>query len=170
MTSPTHGAPTPEKKALIEAFDQVLKADAEKRDQDAAPPKRVRKWPLHPIAVLSLLLLAGVGAYLTVTRPVWLFERGLPAESSEIQDASLRLAMALQFQRIERFRSEHGRLPRSLAEAGEPLAGVTYRQTGGGQFVLSGVNGSVSLVLRSTESVRAFVANSYVTIQRRGQR
>ena len=166
----TQGPPTAEKKALIDAYDDVLKADAVKRDHDAMVPRARRKWPLHPVAVLSLVILLSVAAYLAVSRPAWLFDRGMPPESVAIQEASLRLAMAQQYQRVERFRQQHGRLPDGIAETGHPLQGVTYEKSGSDQYVLRGTNGSISLILRSTDSVRAFVANSYVMIQRRGQR
>ena len=78
--------------------------------------------------------------------------------------------MAMQYQRLERFRQANGRLPQSLAEVGEPMQGIGYERVGADQFVLRGRTGGVSLQLRSTDSVRDFVANSYTVIQRRGQR
>jgi hypothetical protein len=172
MTGPAQppaGTPTPEKQALLEAFDEVLKAEAETRDQ--APGRAPsRPWPVHPVVVLALLVLAGTGTYIGVVRPPWLFQRGMPPESASIQDASLRMGMAVQYQRIERFRQANGRLPESLAQVGEPMQGISYERLGTDQFVLRGRNGGVSLELHSTDAVREFVANSYMVIQRRGQR
>jgi hypothetical protein len=94
----------------------------------------------------------------------------MPPENAALQDASLRLGMAMQFQRIDRYRQANGRLPQSLDEVGAPMQGITYERVGADQFVLRGRNGGVSLTLRSTDPVREFVANSYTVIQRRGQR
>ena len=168
-TQPSPGAPTPEKRALLDAFDQVIKADAEQRGKPA-DRRRQRKWLLHPIAMLALLVLFGTIGYLGVVRPPWLFERGMPPENATLQDASLRLGMAMQYQRIDRYRQANGRLPQSLDDVGAPMQGITYERVGADQFVLRGRNGTVSLTLRSTDPVREFVANSYTVIQRRGQR
>lgn len=171
MTTPTQaGAPSPEKQALIDAYDQVLRADAEKRGHDASRKRSRRRFPIHPVAVLCLLVWAVTGAYLISTRPAWLFDRGMPTESPAIQEASLRLAMAMKAEQIERFRQRQGgRLPATLEELGPATAGITYQRTGN-EYVLRGVNGNASLMLRSTDPIRPFVGNSFVVIQRRGQR
>ena len=171
MTTPTQaGAPTPEKQALIEAYDQVLRAEAEKREQDGARKPARRRWPLHPVAMLFLLIWAVTGGYLITVKPAWVFDRGRPTESPAIQEASLRLAMAMQAERIEKFRQARGgQLPTSLADVGPLVSGIIYERAGN-EYVLRGVNGSASLMLRSTDPIRAFVGNSFVVIQRRGQR
>ena len=91
----------------------------------------------------------------------------LPAEPASIQEASLRLAMAMQFQRIERFRSQSGRLPTTIEEVGPAMPGVRYQARHPDGFTLTGTNGSVTLTLQSTESLSAFVGNSYELIQGR---
>lgn len=169
MTTPgQQNQPSPEKQALIEAFENVLVADAEKREKEqsarpTAPPRR----RMHPIAVLSLLVLVVVGAYVGIARPAWIFERGAPAEPASMQEASLRLAMAMQFQRIERFRTQSGRLPTTIDEAGPVMPGVRYQARHPDGFTLTGTNGAVTLTLQSTESLSAFVGNSYELIQGR---
>ncbi|HEX6643046.1 MAG TPA: hypothetical protein VF037_00095 [Gemmatimonadales bacterium] len=166
----THNEPSPEKQALIEAYDKVLQADAEKREKEAAaPPPRARRRRMHPIATLSLLLLVIVGGYVVIAQPTWVFERGAPPESVTVQEASLRLAMAMQFQRIERFRAQSGRLPTTMEEAGPVMPGVRYQARHPDGFTLTGTNGSVTLTLQSTQSVSAFVGNSYEVIQGRAQ-
>ena len=169
-TATAAGAPSAEKQALLEAFDQVIKADTEQRERTPEVRRAPRRWPLHPVAVLALLVLAGVGGWIGVTRPPWLFERGLPVENAALQDASLRLAMAMQFQRIERYRTTYRRLPASLGEVGPPMQGITYERAGSDQYVLRGRNGGASLMLRSTDPVGEFVGSSYTLIQGRGQR
>ena len=169
MTIPAQqNQPSPEKQALIEAYEKVLVADAEKREKEAATrPAVAPRRRMHPVAILSLLVLVAVGAWVGLARPSWIFERGAPAEPVSMQEASLRLAMAMQFQRIERFRSQSGRLPTTIDEAGPPMPGVRYQARHPDGFTLTGTNGVVTLTLQSTESVSAFVGNSYELIQGR---
>lgn len=171
MTTPAQqNQPSPEKQALIEAYERVLLADAEKREKDqAARPEGPPRRRLHPVVVLSLLVLIGVSAYVGVARPAWLFERGAPTEPVSMQEASLRLAMAMQFQRIERFRAQSDRLPTTMEEAGPVMPGVRYQARHPDGFTLTGTNGAVTLTLQSTESVSAFVGNSYELIQGRAE-
>ena len=171
MTTPAQqNQPSPEKQALIEAYEKVLVADAAKREKEqatrpAGPPRR----RLHPVVVLSLLILVGVGAYVGIARPAWIFERGAPAEPVSMQEASLRLAMAMQFQRIERFRAQSGRLPTTMEEAGPVMPGIRYQARHPDGFTLTGTNGTVTLTLQSTASLSAFVGNSYEMIQGRAE-
>jgi hypothetical protein len=73
-------------------------------------------------------------------------------------------------EQIERFRQRQGgRLPATIDEVGPVIRGISYERVGN-DFVLRGVNGSASLMLKSTDPIRAFVGNSYVVIQGRGQR
>ncbi len=171
MTTPAQqNQPSPEKQALIDAFEKVLQADAEKREKDqAAQPAGPPRRRLHPVALLSLLILVAVAAYVGVARPSWLFERGAPSEPVSMQEASLRLAMAMQFQRIERFRAQSGRLPTTIEEAGPVLPGIRYQARHPDGFTLTGTNGTVALTLQSTESLAAFVGNSYELIQGRAE-
>lgn len=171
MTTPAQqNQPSPEKQALIDAYEKVLLADAEKREKDqAARPAGPLKRRMHPVAGLSLLVLVLVAGYVGLARPSWIFERGAPAEPASIQEASLRLAMAMQFQRIERFRAQSGRLPTTMEEAGAVMPGVRYQARHPDGFTLTGTNGTVTLTLQSTESVSAFVGNSYELIQGRAE-
>ncbi|MGE5926696.1 MAG: hypothetical protein ACM357_05035, partial [Gemmatimonadota bacterium] len=163
MTTPAQqNQPSPEKQALIDAYEKVLQADAQKREQDqAVRPAGPARRRMHPVALLSLLVLVAVAAYVGLARPSWIFERGAPTEPVSMQEASLRLAMAMQFQRIERFRAQSGRLPATMEEAGPVMPGIRYQARHPDGFTLTGTNGTVALTLQSTESLAAFVGNSY---------
>jgi hypothetical protein len=114
--------------------------------------------------VLTLLVL---GAWLYAARPDWVFARGLPPQSAAVREASLRLAMAAQFDRIERFRDSAGHLPARLTDLGPVTASLTYTKTQFGGFVLEGADSTLELTLRSDDSVRAFVGKSYEIVSRR---
>ena len=164
MTAPT--PPSPEKRALIDAYETVLKAEAERRDtvQASTPagPPRTR-----PIAWIVLgLVLAGLIAAV-VLRPPWL-GLGVPLrEPPAVREASLRLAVALEAQRVMRYQREQGRLPATLDEAGPVLAGVSYQPSREGIYEMSATDGEIAVLYRSTTSLREFVGNSSDIVSRR---
>jgi hypothetical protein len=162
MTTPPQ--PSPEKRALLDAYDAALHA---KRGDPPASPAGERR-SVHPVTVLSLLVLVAVAVWLSAARPDWVFARGMPAQSPAVREASLRLAMALQFRRIERFQDSAGHLPAHLDETGQPVGNLTYTMTQFGGFVLEGADSALHLTLRSEDSLAAFVGDSYRVLSRRG--
>jgi hypothetical protein len=165
MTGPGSAGPTPEKRALIEAYDEALRAGAERQAAEARPavPQRRRR----PLLVVSLVLLALTAVYLVIARPEWLTLNRRPVESAAVQDASLRLGLAMQAQRIRRYQRENGRLPETLADAGAAADWIRYERFPPDRFALHGENGAARLTLRSTDSLEAFVGNSFQVIQQR---
>ena len=165
MTTPGSAGPTPEKRALIEAYEKAVKAGAE-REASAATPGKPRSRR-RPLLIVSLMLLVLTLAYLAAARPEWLaMNRRLP-ESAAVQDASLRLALAMQVQRIRRYQRANGRLPATLAEAGGAADWIRYERFPPAAFALHGENGAARLTLRSSDSLDAFVGNSFQIIQQR---
>lgn len=73
------------------------------------------------------------------------------------EEASLRFAMYLQAQRIKAFQQGAGRLPRELAEAGQPLPGMSYRPLSAGTYELEGATDRVRLTYRSDTPLREFL-------------
>lgn len=164
MTAPT--PPSPEKRALIDAYESALKASADRRDPAAGPPRPRRTRPVF--WVVLLLTLAGAGA-IAVLRPEWIgIEAGL-VEPPVVREASLRLAVALEAQRVLRFQRENGRLPSTLAEAGAVMPGVIYQPSREGIYEISAADGDIAVLYRSTTSLRTFVGNSYEAVRRRGK-
>jgi hypothetical protein len=155
--------PSPEKRALLQAYEAAVQHGA------TAPPPRRRAAAVRPFTLFCLLVLAGLGGWLYVGRPAWVFARGIPAQSPAVREASLRLAMSLQYDRIERFRDSTGRLPATLAETGPSLGDLTYTTTQFGDFVLEGNDSLIHLTLRSGDSLPAFVGNAYEVVTHRGK-
>lgn len=154
--------PSAEKRALLEAYEAALQQPG--RPASGRPPKHA----FGILTVVSLLALVAIGAWLYGTRPDWVFARGLPPQSAAIREASLRLAMAAQYERIERFRDSAGHLPARLTDLGAVTGNLTYTTTQFGGFVLEGVDSTLQLTLRSDDSLRAFVGKSYEVVSRRG--
>src|SRR5438552_13734905 len=123
-------APSAEKKALLDAFDTVLKTQAEERaasDREAEARRRARASSRPLLAACAVILLA-VASYLAVFQPAWVFAPRAVPETLTIQEASLKIEIANAAQHVERFRQKNGRLPESLGEAGARAGNVNYRQ------------------------------------------
>ncbi len=157
------------KKALLTAFDQVLKAQAEQQAEERAAARRragsarsVMTW----VVVFALLFSS---AYLWLERPDWLFTSAPRPESAAVREASLRIALANAARHVEHFRRRVGRLPATLEETGTSMSTIEYEPGAANSYVLRGINGSVQLTLRSGDSLPAFVGNSFEIIARRSR-
>ena len=165
----TPASPTAQKQALLEAFDTVLKQQAEARENELREAearrraqRRVRPW-IAALAALSLALCS----YLYIERPEWLFPVAAVPESVAIKEASLRIGMANVAQHVERHRQRTGAVPRTLEETGTRADGMLYEQLGASGWRLIGTNGSIELTLRSQDSLPVFLGNSFEVISRR---
>jgi hypothetical protein len=160
---------TAEKKALLEAFDSVLKTQAEEREaaRKQEEARRLARARSRPIMGACAALLMFVAAYLWIEQPEWVFpNRALP-ESIAIRDASLRIGMANAAQHVERFRQRNGRPPASLTEAGAYGEGIEYQQSGTNGWRMVGSNGAARLILNSSDELSRFLGNSFDVIARR---
>ena len=86
---------SPQKQALLEAFDSVLKKQAEERAaelREAEARRRSRTRVRPSVWALSAVVMF-LCAYLYVEQPEWLFPAAAP-ESVAVQEASLRIGMA----------------------------------------------------------------------------
>ena len=156
-------ATDPNKQALLEAFDDVLKADAERRAEEATqPPPRTRR--VSPVLVAGLAAIAAMGGAIFATQPPWM---GFPDEYVEapvIQDASLRLAMYQARQRVEQYRTTRGALPPTLADAGVTDPALRMTVVSGARYVIEGGSDSVRLALRSDDPVRPFLGDAFEVV------
>ena len=126
----TPAGPTAQKQALLEAFDTVLKQQAEAREAELREAearrrarRRVRPW-ISASAVLALILCS----YLYVERPEWLFPTaGRFPSRWPSRRPSLRIGMANVAQHLERYRQRTGAMPRTLAESGTRVEGDDLR-------------------------------------------
>ena len=163
QTPPPPPPGSPDRRELLQAFQDVVRSEQEKKSQVSTPePTTARR------ATRSVMLLTAVGLlFVLVTQPGWLFPRP-PEETPALREASLRVRMFVEIDRVERFRADSGRLPRTLVEAGSDTSGLTYLPTEGG-YTLSGVNNGLSLTYRSGTSPREFLGNSYRMVAQRGR-
>ena len=149
---------------LLEAYQNLVRAEEEKRTSVAVPiPTESRA----PFWVSTLLLIAGLSSVL-ILQPEWLFPRP-PVESPALREASLRVRMFVEIDRIERFRAENGRLPATLREARADSAGLLYRSSDASYNVV-GRNGPLSLTYTSSMTPQDFLGQSYHLIAMRVRR
>jgi hypothetical protein len=173
VTAPTQ-PPAPvrttsaEKQALLEAYDTVLKHQAERREaeQREAQARRAARNRTRPFVWTSAALTLVLCTYLIIERPDWLFLQTGPAESIELQEASLRIGMANAAQHVQRYRQQNNRLPETLTEAGAYGDGIEYTRIGTG-WRMRATQGTIQLTLTSRDALAPFVGNSFEIISRR---
>ena len=158
---------SPEKKALLEAFDTVLKTQAEAREARRVEEEaRRRGGPSRVLMVVCTSIIVFVSVYLYVERPDWVFPTPPTPESLAVREASLRISVANAAQHIERFRQRMGRLPGTLVEAGAHEGGLDY-EPASTIYKLVADTAGVRVTYSSTESLGQFVGNSFKVISRR---
>lgn len=160
---PTPSSVPPEKRALIDAYDQALKAATEKAAQQPRKPRR----PIRPyVSPILLVLSVGFALYLAAAQPAWLVSPPPAAESPATSEASLRLAMYATAQRVNLYRDRTGALPDSLAQVPSDFEGVSYRRLDDG-YQLDGSVGVLHVTYHSREPITDLVKQSYDVVARR---
>jgi hypothetical protein len=154
---------------LLEAAQEVVRRQADER-RAQLEAERAARSRISPIVAVGSAIILIVMAYIAVERPTWLFPRPPMPESAEVQEASLRIGMASVAQRVEKFRATRSRLPRTLAETGGGLHGITYERNDSLTYTIQGTQGPLSLVLRSTDSLQTFLGSSFQVIAQRSGR
>jgi len=167
-TSTPPNAASPEKKALLAAFDTVLKTAAEEREMEhlAAEARRRSHGVSRLLLVVCAVVLTFVAVYLYVERPEWAFAAPTLPESPAVRQASLRISVANAAQHIERYRQQRGELPVTLEQAGANGAGISYQRTAAG-YQLEGEGDDIRVSFTSGESLTRFIGKSFEIIARR---
>lgn len=160
---------SPEKQALLDAFDSVLRTQAEEREARRAEAEARRHRGVSRILMLTCTtIVVFVSVYLYVERPAWVFPSPPTPESVAVREASLRITVANAAQHIERYRQQTGRLPATLVQAGAHEGGIDY-EPAGTSYKLHGDMGDVRVSYDSNEPLGRFVGNSFKVISRRSQ-
>ncbi|HKU62726.1 MAG TPA: hypothetical protein VJQ44_16010 [Gemmatimonadales bacterium] len=172
-TAPTPPKPearsaSAEKQALLEAYDTVLKHQAETRDAVVreAEARRAARGKIRAFVWTSAAITMVLCAYLLIERPDWLFPAVGAPEATEVQEASLRISMANAAQHIQRFYQQNSRLPETLAEAGAYGEGLEYTRIGTG-WRMTAMQGTTQLSLSSRDALATFIGRSFEVIARR---
>ena len=161
---------SPEKKALLEAFDTVLKTQAEEREAErvAAEARRRSRGASRLLMVVCTTIIVFTSVYLYVERPEFVFPAPPPTESLAVREAGLRISLANAVQHIERYKQQTGQLPASLQQAGAYGAEISYERTSAG-YRLQGEGDGVRVTFNSGEPLTRFVGKSFEIISRRSR-
>lgn len=157
--------PDPQRKGVstsderARALAAVLRDQKERRaGEGAVPAPSARNQRAR---LLMFVVSFGLAVYVWFGSPSWAQPYVPPAPTPVEVEAGLRMAMYLQIQRIEVFREENGRLPRSLDEVGRRLPGVRYEQITGDVYRLRGRTDDLRLTYVSAQSSHEFLGNAY---------
>jgi len=153
------------KEALLNAAQAAVSDAREKAGRVRRGETRFKRIFLM---VVSMVLFGG-SVYVLAARPPWLFTPPPAAEPVALQDASARLLLAREAQRIRSYRTEHGRLPATLDEAGSPAReeDLTYDRLPDGTFVLRLPRMTGALEYRSTTPEDEFLGASLQVVMDR---
>ena len=161
-------SPTPsgqhDRTKLLEAYQNLVRSEQEKRNSVAVPvppESRAAYW-------ITMFLLIGGLTSLLVLQPQWLFPRP-PEETPALREASLRVRMFVEIDRIEQFRSLNARLPANLREAKADSVGLQYKPAQA-SYTLAGRNGPLTLTYSSAMTPQLFLGQSYDLISMRMRR
>lgn len=159
----------PSRDSKSDLLDAARAAIQDREEKTAEAALAARNVPMkRRMGVMIFLGLAGL--VLPVLQPMWLVgPKQPPSETPPVAAASLRLALVRQHSLIVAFSKTRGRLPASLAEAGDSVPGVRYQRIGTGVFRLTANAGDSIVVLESTDSIGAFLGKSIGVIRNRGQ-
>jgi hypothetical protein len=166
----TSATATPQKKALLEAFDTVLKTAAEARELErlAAEARRRGRGISRLLLVVCTTILVFVSVYLYVERPEWAFPTPSTPESTAVRQASLRISVANAVQHVERYRQQRGKLPATLEQAGANTVGLSFQPTTAG-YEIAGEGDGVRVSFMAGQSLTRFIGNSFEVIARRSR-
>jgi hypothetical protein len=151
---------------LLDAARAVVKDRSERASQERFT--RLQPAVRKRVGILTLLSVVGLG--LLVLRPEWLVgPKAVPQETPAVAEASLRLGLLRERQRIVDFIRLNGRLPTSLTEAGVTLTGLGFEAEEAQGFRLYAQVGDSLLVLHSRDSMSGFLGSSLQDIKNRGR-
>ena len=99
-------------------------------------------------------------AYIWVGTPGWLTVDPPPVPTVADESSALRFNLYLQAQRVEAYRTERGRLPYVLDEAGPRFRGMEYRRRDNRHYLITGRTDRIELQYYSRESALVFVGEA----------
>lgn len=155
---------SPEKRALLEAYERVLESNAERREreqqEDAERAARAPRRRHTRLAVLSSIAVLGV--LLLITQPSWLVTPPPPPESPAVREASVRIALYITAQHISQFRERRGRLPVALTELHATTPeGLSYKRIDPNYSLGLHTEDGLDITYASTEPVAMLLGESF---------
>jgi hypothetical protein len=155
MNRPTDPEPGggPGRRHEVDDLVRTIQSDAVRKQAPKEPRGPRKRSPLL-YGALTVLVLGN--AYIWIAQPAWI-TGGSGITTVEEAEGLLRFRMYVQAQRIQAYQRQHGTLPESLDQTGEPFEGITYRRTGPDSWELEGELQGARLVLPSSMPIQEFV-------------
>lgn len=153
------------KEALLEAAQAAIK------DQRNRPPAGLRPPPTPGVGRQVfrgvLVVLIAAGAVMVAVRPPWLSGPSMPAETPTIRAASATLSLVDAISKVEAHFTAKGTLPARLTDVGVPNSGIRYKILDTSAFEVSLATPDTTIVLRSTDGIKARTIDAIRTLQGR---
>lgn len=154
----TPPSPTPSGRDEAAALVRTIQMNAADKARSQQGPRNEK--PRSPIWYVILVLATLANAYVWIAKPEWLVGNVSQLDSVAEREGVLRFRMYVQGQKIEGYRREYGVLPDRLDQIGASFDGLRYQRTGAASWELMGELDDVQLLLRSSESLADFLAES----------
>ena len=138
--------------------DQKAKKEARRK---ARTPRPRQAGPLKKGALALLVL---ISLYLWFGSPEWLSTEGDNPVRPELAAAGVRMEVYLQALRVEDFLAREGRLPSSLAEAGDAFSDVGYERLDGQRYRLAMTGAGKVVSYMSSDSLELFLGDALEVI------
>jgi hypothetical protein len=157
------GTPKDTKSVLYEAAVQAVQDRTQAAKARAEQVPRKKRRVLMP--VLTIIGLAG--AVLLAVQPTWLAgPTAVPEETPAVAAASLRVVLVRERDLLLRYLRRNGTLPLTLRAAGSSSTGLEYVHQGN-EFSVTGHTGDSVITIRSSDSVVAFLGDSFDRLRQR---
>ena len=155
MTSPAGPTPKPNVAALV----TEIMEEARKNAEAPAPPRSRTIWTYIAAGIVVALC-----AWAWIAPPTWLVPQPVAAPSREYREASMRVALALNAQRIDAYQTSHGRLPRSKQDVGIAIDQITYDRTDSLNFELSSNVDGTMVTYKSSQPRDRYLAEAMTAL------
>ncbi len=143
-----------------DALSDVLKDQARRTELRSAAGPSPGRPRLH-VAVPPVLALVSI--WLWAFPPAAILP-DVPSIPPANQEAGLRIEMFMQFNNIQRYLAENGRLPNDLREVGDGPDQVRYTPQSGNTFRLTGQVGDITVDFVSSERVESLLGNAIAIV------
>ena len=141
---------------------EVLEDQARRRAvREAADVSRAEESDKSFFLQVGLLVAGTFFFYLLFFSPAWVAPTASDPISVQATEDGLRVAIYTTASQIQEFRSQQGRLPRSMEELSVSREGVTYERVDAETFVVLATTGGTTLRYVSTEPLDEFVGNAW---------
>jgi hypothetical protein len=160
MTESGQSPQAASRRALADAYEQAVKAEADKKERALVLAK---KSQVRRIILGLGWLIALAGVTLLVVRPGW-FGLVKHPETAIERDANIRLSLYMAGRQLEAYQKRTGGFPERLEEAGRTVPGIRYQRTPDGGYEMRLSRGGQLVLLTSRDSLSAFLGSSVARV------